>query len=198
MTALRNFVLIAVLVLCSSSFQGCVTKSGQVHVLNSMEVQVMQERFDRGLAAYDRGDYEQAFQVWQMLSEEGFASAMYRVADLYEWGYGTSRDVKRTAYYYREAALRGHGDAQFAHANRLSGGVGGTKDNRKAFFWYNAVVQNKNASERSKYHAGISVRVGINTSNYKLTDTEEKLLATLLTYDPDTYVYVDKSLFSSF
>jgi len=52
------------------------------------------------------------------------------------------------------------------------------QNRRKAFFWYNAVLNNPNATDRSKYHADIMDRVSRN-AGFQLTNKEKELLKIL-------------------
>ena len=61
----------------------------------------------KGLDAYNRGDYTTALRVWMPLAEAGDADAQQRVGAMYSNGHpGVPRDIVEAARWYRPAAER--------------------------------------------------------------------------------------------
>jgi uncharacterized protein len=68
--------------------------------------------FDDGLAAYNRGDYETAFEEWLPLAELGDADAQFNLAVMYDDGEGVPVNDAEAVKWYRLAAEQGHTKAQ--------------------------------------------------------------------------------------
>ena len=66
---------------------------------------------DAGLAAYDKGDYAQAFQHWRPLAEHGNPVAQNNIGALYESGMGVKKDETKALDWYRKAAAQGNARA---------------------------------------------------------------------------------------
>src|SRR5581483_3347120 len=61
------------------------------------------EAFQKGVAAYDKGDFKTAFGIWLPLAQQGDLAAMRNVALLLRRGEGTKKDPKRALWFYEEA-----------------------------------------------------------------------------------------------
>ncbi|MDH3431677.1 MAG: sel1 repeat family protein [Gammaproteobacteria bacterium] len=75
----------------------------------------------KGLAAFDVGDYETALAECLPLADEGNVEAQFCVGRLYANGFGVPMDDEQALKYYGLAAAGGHAEAQFnlgvMHAN---------------------------------------------------------------------------------
>ena len=56
--------------------------------------------FDEGVAAYDRGDYETAFQEMLPLAEQGSARAQFNLGNKYNNGEGVTQDPAEAVKWY--------------------------------------------------------------------------------------------------
>jgi TPR repeat protein len=63
-------------------------------------------------AAYARGDYESAFQIWMPLAEQGSAEASRHIAQMYEFGQGVAQDKQMAAQWEARADAAQALDAQ--------------------------------------------------------------------------------------
>ena len=68
--------------------------------------------FDKGLDAYDRGDYATALREFKPLAEQGDAYAQYNLGVMYDKGQGVPKDYKTAVKWYTLAAEQGDADAQ--------------------------------------------------------------------------------------
>jgi len=59
--------------------------------------------WDEGVAAYERGDYQNAFQHFKPLAEQGATSAQYKLGHMYSNGEGVPQDYVR-AYMWASLA----------------------------------------------------------------------------------------------
>lgn len=75
----------------------------------------------KGLAAFDVGDYETSLAECLPLADEGNVEAQFCVGRLYANGFGVPMDDEQALKYYGLAAAAGHAEAQFnlgvMHAN---------------------------------------------------------------------------------
>jgi TPR repeat protein len=64
--------------------------------------------------AYQRADYETAFQAWKPLADQGNVDAEYMLGHMYDQGLGVARDAVETKSWYEKAAEQGLAHAQCA------------------------------------------------------------------------------------
>ncbi len=91
--------------------------------------------YQRGLAAYQRGDFPSAYREWRDAAEQGVAQAQYRLADLYESGLGVNRDFLEASKWYRRAARQGHTISQHMVGLTYAYGLGVPRDMVEAYMW---------------------------------------------------------------
>jgi len=66
--------------------------------------------FEKGLDAYDSGDYATALREWKPLAEQGDAKSQYNMGNMYEKGKGVPQDYETTVKFWnRLAAEQGKG-----------------------------------------------------------------------------------------
>ena len=91
--------------------------------------------YDEGLAAFNRRDYRQAFDVWTPLAAQGNTRAQAGIAYLLDHGLGETKDVEEAARWYRTAAEYGFSLAQFFLGSKYTTGSGVPKDDIRAYKW---------------------------------------------------------------
>ena len=87
--------------------------------------------FDKGVAAYDAGHYEEAFQLFQSIDDEDVA-AMRNEGLMLRKGLGTEKDPKAAEEMLGHAAELGLPTAQYDLAEMLLNGEAGPPDPRAA------------------------------------------------------------------
>ena len=93
--------------------------------------------FIDGVFAYNRGDYEQAYNTMRSLAETAEDGlAQYYVAMMYLRGHGVSQDYDEAAQWFRKAAERRVKQAQFRLAELYMQGRGVPRDYEYAYAWY--------------------------------------------------------------
>jgi uncharacterized protein len=97
--------------------------------------------YDDGYAAYARGDFAGAFQVWKNLAELGSSSAQYGLGELYSLGQGVERDDRVAAKWYERAAASGNVLAQSRLGSMYDEGRGLPRSLSKAMKWYRKAAQ---------------------------------------------------------
>ena len=93
--------------------------------------------FIDGVFAYNRGDYEQAYNTMRSLaetSEDGLAQ--YYVAMMYLRGQGVGQSYDDAAQWFRKAAEQRIKQAQFRLAELYMSGRGVPRDYEYAYAWY--------------------------------------------------------------
>ena len=91
--------------------------------------------FQRGLVAYERGDYTAARTFWQPLAENYDLAALRNIGHLYRLGQGVARDGEKAVRYYTRAAELGFAPAQLNLAVMLYEGDGIPADKKTARLW---------------------------------------------------------------
>ncbi len=105
------------------------------------------------LAAYKRGDYENAFTAWVDLANHGTTKAQYYVGIMHINGQGTRSDPTSGAHYIEKAAINGYAPAQHVFGILYQKGQGVDKDLIRAYVWLSLAVMHgreKAGIERDK------------------------------------------------
>jgi TPR repeat protein len=111
----------------------------------------MAESYEDGYAAYGRGDYAKAFQIWKSLADQGSHSAQYGLGELYALGHGVPRDDLEAAKWNRMAAESGYVPAQSRLGAMYDEGRGIPQSLPKAMKWY------RKAAQQGDLHAQVSL-----------------------------------------
>jgi TPR repeat protein len=112
---------------------------GAALALSACATNVAQEkatRFDQGVAAYDAGDYAQAYVIWSKLATEDDLAAMRNTANLLRQGKGVARDARAAFKLYKEAAEKGLVTAMANVAEMYLTGEGIEREPKAAAEWY--------------------------------------------------------------
>ena len=98
--------------------------------------------YDKGVAAYDSGDFATALREWRPLAEKGDARAQYNLGLMYESGLGVPQDYKTAVKWYTLAAEQGDADAQFNLGWMYRKGLGVLQNYVYAHMWGNIAASN--------------------------------------------------------
>ncbi|KAA3628859.1 MAG: hypothetical protein DWQ09_06475 [Proteobacteria bacterium] len=104
--------------------------------------------FEDALAAYERREYKQAFEIWEGLAKLGDARSQYRLGLMYEKGQYVVYDGEQALGWYTRAAESNEPDAQYRLAQALEKGQGLEENPMQAVFWYARAAAN--GSEAAK------------------------------------------------
>jgi formylglycine-generating enzyme required for sulfatase activity len=108
--------------------------------------------FQKGLAAYNKGDYVTALLEFQPLAEDGDPSSQYNIALMYAKGRGVPKDYKQALDWYSKAAEQGHVHAQHNLGFLYASGQGVSQDYIRAYAWWSlAALQ---GDEEAKQNLG--------------------------------------------
>ncbi len=97
-----------------------------------------------GVAAYSLQQYQRAHKIWLELAEAGNERAQFRLAELYELGFGVEQDSAKAAHWYLRAADGGDAQAQLAYAYLLLGGRGIEENAAEAAVWFRRAARKGN------------------------------------------------------
>jgi TPR repeat protein len=92
-------------------------------------------------AAYNRGKYAVALDLWQPLAEQGDPDAQAGLGSLYLGGYGVARDETAAMAWFRKAADQGHAGGQFSLASLYYA----RKEYGPAASWYRRTAEQGNS-----------------------------------------------------
>ena len=97
---------------------------------------VVAQDFEKGLAAYNIGDYATSLAEWVPLAEQGNSNAQYKLGVMHRHGTGVSLDSFEAVTWYLAAARQGHARAQSNLGFMYRTGRGVTQSNLHAYMWY--------------------------------------------------------------
>jgi S1-C subfamily serine protease len=124
--------------------------------------------FQKGLTAYNSGDYATALREWRPLAEQGDASAQHNLGVMYDEGQGVLQDYKTAVKWYRLAAKQGNASAQYSLGVMYDNGEGVPEDHKTAVKWYRLAAIQGNADAQYSlgevYQYGYAVPVDRKTS----------------------------------
>src|SRR5262245_13677689 len=86
-------------------------------------------------AAYDRGDYAIAVELYRPLAKQGDADAQFYLGFMYSQGWGVPRNYAEAVNWYRLAANQGNAPAQTALGSMYHDGLGVPQDYAEALKW---------------------------------------------------------------
>ncbi|MEM7407931.1 MAG: SEL1-like repeat protein [Pseudomonadota bacterium] len=92
--------------------------------------------FERGLVAYERGDFDAALKIWRRAAKSGHPGAQHNLAVMYDHGRGVPVDDAKAVHWYTRAANSGHAPSQYTLGLLHSRGQGVEKSMREAVKWY--------------------------------------------------------------
>ncbi len=108
------------------------------------------QNLERGLAAYERGDYKTAFTELLPLARRGNPTAQSALGVIYQHGLGVEADLARAIDWYGKAARGGDPLAQRLLGDLHAGGAAGAPDYAAAAQWYEAAANGGDDEARRK------------------------------------------------
>jgi TPR repeat protein len=89
-----------------------------------------------GVAAYERGDYQQARALLEPEAERGDAEAQVKLGLIYARGLGVARDASIAVPWFRKSAEQGNAEGQYSLGVAYDLGDTGATDLEQAAIWY--------------------------------------------------------------
>ena len=100
--------------------------------------------YNKGLEAYNNGNYATALKEWRPFAEQGYAFAQFNLGLMSYHGEGVQQDYQEAAKWYRLAAEQGDDRAQTNLGIMYDNGKGVPQDYVIAHMWYNVGSANGN------------------------------------------------------
>jgi len=121
--------------------------------------------FQKGVAAFQSGDYATALREWTPLAEQGYASVQHNLGKIYDKGQGVPQDYKTAVKWYTLAAEQGYANAQFKLGLMYAQGTGIPVNGVYAYMWGNLGALNGNGGKLRDYLATQMTPADISTAN---------------------------------
>ncbi len=102
--------------------------------------------YQKGLDAYESGDYATALKEWKPLADQGHAVAQYNLGIGYANGKGVIQDYKGALKWFKLAAKQGHAKAQYNLGIGYANGKGVIQDYTLAHMWINIAASQANVN----------------------------------------------------
>ena len=96
--------------------------------------------FEKGVAAYDAGDFDTALQEFEALAEKDIVVAQTNVGYMYTLGEGTEVNLETAYYWFRRAAENKSSAAQVTIASMLYHGEGTAADAVESYAWFSVAA----------------------------------------------------------
>lgn len=129
------------------------------------------EKFRIGSSYEVQKDYKKAVELYKQAADNGFSEAEFRLALLYEKGWGVEKDEAKAFAYYLKAAEQGDPSSQNNVGLYYNEGKGGVqRDPKKAIYWYTKAAESGNETAQSNlgynYEVGDGVEKDISKAVY--------------------------------
>ena len=102
----------------------------------------------KGLAAYEAGDYETALAILTPLAWAGNADAQNTLGWMYDYGHGVEENDAEAVKWYRPAAEQGNAIAQNNLGKMYEHGIGVSQNDEEAIKWYRSAAEQGHAEAR--------------------------------------------------
>ena len=135
-------------------------KTGLVALVLSLSLAapVLAGPLEDGTAAYTRGDYATALQLFRSLADQGDATAQNYLGFMYEKGRGVPQDYAAAVTWYRKAAEQGDANAQNNLGVMYVNGQGVPQDYVQAHKWFNLAAARFPGSETKRRESAVENR----------------------------------------
>ena len=100
-----------------------------------------EEKWQKGLSAYETGYYSDAYNIWEPLAELNHIKSQYYLGRLYAEGKGVLQNNSIAVEWYRKAAKQGHPEAQQKLGAMYQRGLGVSRDYEEAEKWYLKAIE---------------------------------------------------------
>ena len=106
--------------------------------------------FQRGLNAYNRGDYQSALREWRPLAEQGYAHAQAGLGLMYAEGRGVVRSDTEAVKWFRKSAAQGNQWGQNNLGLMYDQGLGVAQSDAEAVKWYRMAAEQGNEKSQNR------------------------------------------------
>ncbi len=117
--------------------------------------------FQKGMDAYDKGDFAAALVEWRALAKQGDAEAQSWLGLMYRLGQGVDKDDEKAAEWYRKSAEQGNSSGQIGLGKLYTMGRGVTQDKRVGIEWFRKAAEQ--GDPRGQQTLGLMYVIGSGT-----------------------------------
>ncbi len=117
-----------------------------------------EQRNNKALDAYGRGEYHQALELWRAAANAGDPQAMNNLGVLYDKGLGVEPDVGRALHWYAKSAEAGHPSGMCNFGRMLEQGRGIPQDVEEAARWFDLAA--RKGQPEAQYNLGMLYEQG--------------------------------------
>ena len=114
---------------------------------------------DDARAAYDRGDFDTAYQIWSDLAEQNDGRAQYALGVMHATGNGREKDPVKAFEWFSQAAENGHLKAMYNLGIAYWTGQGTLQDREEATHWWRMAAERGDVV--SQYNLGVAYYNGL-------------------------------------
>ena len=97
--------------------------------------------FEKGLNAYNKGDFATALKEWKTLAKQGFTKAQSHLGVMYVNGEGVTKDYKEALRLFTIASEKGDAKAKNGLGVMYDEGTGVNQDSKEAVKWFKHVAE---------------------------------------------------------
>jgi len=115
--------------------------------------------YEKGVTAYNQGDYATAIKEWTPLAKQGNSYAQYNLGIMYDKGDGVVQNDKTAVKWYTLAAEQGYTLAQYNLGVKYQEGVGVVQNYKTAAKWFTLAAEQGHTS--AQYNLGVMYGNGI-------------------------------------
>ena len=101
--------------------------------------------FEKGVIAYQSGEYEKAVKWFTLSAKRGVASAQSNLGVMYKHGQGVTQDYKQAVKWFRLAAEQGVAISQYELGLFFQNGKGVIQDYKQAVKWLKLAAEQGHA-----------------------------------------------------
>jgi len=103
--------------------------------LSSLSIEAREDEYEQGIAAYESGDYNKAFNLIKLSAESGVAKSQLILSTMYRRGLGVEKDEYEGFYWCKKAAEQEVLEAKFHLGLMYMEGEGVSEDEEEAVKW---------------------------------------------------------------
>ena len=100
------------------------------------------QNYQTGKSAYERGDFQTAFEHFRLLAERGHTGAQSNLGFMYSKGYGVKQDYAKSLIWLTKAAIQNDTHAQHNLGILHGNGFGVPQDHFLAYIWFSIASEN--------------------------------------------------------
>jgi len=141
------------------------TKLAIVTILSLAFTPLSAQDFDKGVAAYEAGDYTTALQEWQPLAEQGDAVAQMILGSMYKSGEVIPQNYTEAVKWFLLAAEQGDVYGQLALGTMYSSGEGVPQNYSESMMWNSLAAKQGNAGAQFSLGAHYGLGQGVSKDN---------------------------------